>query len=371
MRFYRNIISRAAQIARRNKFLWWFGLFTLFVGGKGVEFELFFSDARLLGESISPFSAAFWRTQTWEALQQDLIGVTGGPWPFLLITVALLFILIILVVMSQGALIDAAAKIDKGGAYSLTQGVDAGKSKFTSLLGVNVIGKVVQYLLITVVGGIIFFISPSRSAAALTYSVFLFLIVTPLGMVISLLMKYAQVEVMVYEAKVGEAWRRAWKTFKTHWLVSIEMAALMFLLYFVVGVVAILIAAVATLPVLLFLLAGTIFYQTTALVALYVYIFYFATLIALVVAALYFATMNYAAWTLLYIQLRGTVGRIRTKTERLMTDEFPAAQPRKLNSASSSTTVKPTVRKTAKPVAKGKAVRIVTPKRPTSKQAQA
>ncbi|MEK7540474.1 MAG: hypothetical protein AAB558_04470 [Patescibacteria group bacterium] len=371
MRFYRNIISRASQIARRNKYLWWFGLFTLFLGGKGVEFELFFSDARLLGESISPFSAAFWKLQTWEVMQQNLLGVTGGPWPFFLITLALLFVLVILVVISQGALIDAAAKIDTGGAYSLTQGVEAGKKRFTGLFGVNLIGKVIQYLLITLVGGVIFFISPSRSAAALIYAVFLFLVMTPVAMLISLLMKYAQVEVMVYEARVGEAWQAAWKTFKTHWLVSVEMAALMFLLYFGVGLLAILIAAVATLPVLLFLLAGTIFYQSYALVALYVYIFYFATLVALVVAALYFATMNYSAWTLLYMQLRGTVGRIRTKTERLLTDEFPAAPARRPISTSSSTAVKPAARKISKPVAKGKTVRIGTPKRPTSKQAQA
>lgn len=359
MRFYRNIISRAAQISRHNKFLWWFGLFTLFVGGKGVEFELFFSDARLLGESVSPFSAAFWQLETWEVMQEGLLGVTGGPWPFFLITIALFVVLVVLVVISQGALIDAAAVIDKGGAYSLTQGVEAGKKRFAQLFGVNLIGKIVQYILITVVGGIIFFISPSRSAAALIYSVFLFLIVTPLAMVISLLMKYAQVEVMVYEARTGEAWKQAWMTFKTHIWVSIEMAALMFLLYFGVGVVAILVSAVATLPVLLFLLAGTIFYQSVALAGLYVYIFYFSTLIALAVGALFFATMNYAAWTLLYIQLKATVGRIRNKTERLMHEEFPAAPAR-------TKAVKSVARKISKPVAKRKFV----PKRPTTKQAQ-
>lgn len=362
MRFYRNIISRASEIARHNKYLWWFGLFTLFLGGKGVEFELFFSDARLLGESLSPFSPTFWKLQTWEVMQQNLFGLAGEPWPFFLITISLLFVLIILVVISQGALIDAAAVIDKGGAYSLTQGVDAGKKRFTSLLGVNFIGKVIQYLLITIVGGIIFFISPSRSAAALTYSVFLFLVVTPVAMILSLLMKYAQVEVMVYEARVGEAWRKAWNTFKTHWLVSLEMAALMFILYFAVGVAAILIAAVATMPVLLFLLAGTVFFQSAALVGLYVYIFYFACVIALIIAGLYFATLNYSAWTLLYIQLRGTLGRIRTKVERLVTDEFPAAPARK-----STSTTTPTVRTSVKPTSKTKPSRIGTPRRTSSR----
>lgn len=357
MRFYRDIIRDAAQIARRNKYLWWFGLFTLFLGGKGVEFELFFSDARLLGESISPFSAAFWKMQTWEVMQQNLLGVTGGPWPFLLITLVLVLVLVILVVISQGALIDATAKINQGLSYSLTQGMEAGKNKFGGLFLVNLIGKVWQYVLITLVGGVIFFISPSHSAASLVYSVFLFLVIVPLAMIVSMLMKYAQVEVMVYEARVGEAWRGAWGVFRKHWLVSIEMAALMFLLYFAIGVIAILVAAVVTLPVLLFLLAGTVVFQSYALVALFVYIFYLAVLVALVISALFFATMNYSAWTLLYMQLRGTVGRIRPKTERLITGEVSTAR------KSISTPTKPIAikSKTSKSIPKRPAIRRIPP----------
>lgn len=320
MRFYRDIISQAAHIARRHKFLWWFGLFTLFLGGKSVEFELFFSDARLLGESLSPFSASFWQLQTWASLQENLLGVPGGPWVFFLVALLLFLVLVILVVISQGALIDGTAQLNSGKTYSLSAGVDAGRKHFSGLLGVNVLGKVLQYLIIIFIGAIIFFISPSRSAAALTYSVFLFLVATPVAMVLSMLMKYGQIEVMLYGASVGQAWSRAWTTFKGNWLVSVEMAALLFLLYFAVGVVAMLVAAVATLPVLLFLLAGAVFFETYTLMAIYVSVFYLATVVAVIIGGLFFATTNYAAWTLLYLHLKQSKERVRPKAERLVTE---------------------------------------------------
>lgn len=357
MRFYRDIISEAGQIARRNKFLWWFGLFTLFLGGKGVEFELFFSDARLLGESVSPFSAAFWNLRTWELMQQNLLGVPGGPVPFFLITLVLVLVLVLLVVISQGALIDGTAKIHRGLSYSLTQGMEAGKQRFSALFLVNLIGKLLQYLIIAVVGGIIFFISPSHSAAALVYSVFLFLVITPVAMLLSLLMKYAQVEVMVYEASVGEAWSAAWAVFRRHWLVSIEMAALMFVLYFAVGVLAILVAAVATLPLLLFLLAGTLVFQSYALIALFVYIFYLAAVVAVIISALFFATMNYSAWTLLYMQLKGTLDRIRPKTERLLTGTASTTPAAAKKVKSTPIVIKSKTSKSSAPTSKRTAVR--------------
>lgn len=348
MRFYRDIIFQAGQIARRNKYLWWFGLFTLFLGGKGIEFELFFSDARLLGESLSPFSVAFWQSSTWTKVQTDMLGLPGGPWVFFLITGVLMLILIIAVVISQGALIDATGVLMKGKTYSLSQGVDAGREKFSRLLGVNVLGKALIYLAIAFIGGVVFFISPSRSVASLVYSIFLFLVITPLTMVFSMLIKYAQVDIMLFGARVGEAWSKAWHVFKRNWVVSIEMAALMFLLYFAVAVLGMFAAALITLPVLMFCMAGAIFFQTSAVLAIYVYVFYLSAVVGVIISALYFATLNYAAWTLLYVKLVGAEERILPKAERLLKHEFPSAPAKIVGPASRSISTSPKTRSVRK-----------------------
>lgn len=350
MRFYRDIIAKAGSIARHHTYLWWFGLFTLFMGGKGVEFEMFFSDARLFGGSLSPFSPAFWDIDRWSAVQTQVLGGVGNGALMLAIAAALSLAVVILVVISQGALIDATAVIHRGGTYSVMQGVETGRQFFGRLFSINVIGKVLTYLSLAIIGIPVFVLLDSPSVASVVYTVIVFLVLTPVAMMVSLLVKYAQSFVVLDNNTVGQAWKAAWELFKHNWIVSIEMAALMFALYFGVGIFAIFISAVLTLPVLVFLLAATLFFSANVLF-LYIYIFYLVVILAMIVGALFFATMHYASWTLLFMELK-TGKRVPSKLERLYSGE-KAPEATTVRSVSQATSSKPRVakrpvRKTAK-----------------------
>lgn len=296
--------------------LWLFGFFALFWAGKGLDIEVFFSNAKLLGQSFSPFSPAFWDFN-WIQLEELVAMQTASAMLFGVFVFIALFALV-MVMLSQVALVDAYALFankKKGKqVYTLDQAMKAGEKHVVSVLVVNVVGRLVSYGLLGVASSPLFLARFVDSQ--FLFSLLLFLIVTPIAVLISLLTKYAVNFIVLKNQKIVESVFSAWKLFVENVGVSIEMAILMFVVYFTVNVTAIFVSIIVTLPILLF---GLILVATIGSVMglfIYYFIVYALAVVIMIFSAALFSAWHYGNWTLLFLDI--TQAKRRSKTHRLL-----------------------------------------------------
>ncbi len=316
MTFYRDIFKRSWEITREHKVLWLFGLFTLFWGGKGMDIEQFFTNARLLHNPTSPFNPAFWNMERWQTTlnaifpSQEML-IAAVP---MMVVVGLAVLAII--VIAQIGLVDGFAGYSnqkKAERYSLLHALRASQRCFFRALSVSVVGKVLSYGVLAV-ASVPLFLNVSVWQQ-FTSSFLLYVVLTPVGIIISMLTKYALSSIVLEQERVGASVIRAWTLFRANVGVSLEMALLMFVGFFIVNVLAFIAAYLISIP--LFVVSGmvtTLFGGGTG-VGVYSVVLSWLMVITVTFSAVLFSTWHYGNWTLLFIEL--TKGQKRSKIHRI------------------------------------------------------
>ncbi len=313
---YRKIFSQSWNIAWRNKYLWFFGLFTLLLAGNGPEMEIF---NQLLSSGEAGF-LSFWQklfnslfagnifSNIFSLAKTDPINFFIALLVLAIIAFLTLFV-IWLMIVSQAGLINNVALIDAGKENNMRTGVRSGVRNFWQVLACNIINKVA-------VAAIVFVLSlpiitalgnESKNTIVITY-VILFILFIPLAMIISFVIKYAIAYIVIKGTGFIESMRRGWELFKNNWLVSLEMAFSLFFINFASAFIIGLVAIEILLPIKII---TDVLYSVTNSVAVMVGMLIISLLVVIAVIALcasLLSTFQTIAWTQLFLRLTSSGG---------------------------------------------------------------
>ncbi|MFA6306666.1 MAG: hypothetical protein WCV70_01795 [Patescibacteria group bacterium] len=317
MPFYRNILKQAWQLTWRNKYLWWFGIFAALLGNGG-EFEILFNNSGANpGQALFPswqriFSTGIFSghtlTNIGNLLKQDTLNMI-----FVLITclivLAVCLFLIWLVIVSQAAVVNNSAAVIKQKKHTLRDGFNSGILNFWPVLTLNIIIKAIIYILLVAVSLPAIFYQGNFNAKL--FYIFALIIVAPVAIILSFIMKYAVAYAVINKSKVVPAIKQGWRLFKENWLISFEMAIILFFINLLVGLAIVLAILILAVP---FLFLGLIFYYAFSLVGSWlIAILAFASFLFIVVSAgAALAVFQISSWTGLFLELekKGGVSKL-------------------------------------------------------------
>jgi hypothetical protein len=314
---YRFFLKQAWNITKRYKHLWFFGLFVSFLYASG-EYQIIgsflkqdnsgtFVDTWLIVFG-SLFSSAFWLGIIDLSSQNPAL-----LWTFISLSILLLAILIIILyisISSQAALVNQSAKIirDKKKLNHLTisDGLKNSRKWFWPVLWLNLATKFIITLCFFILSIPLFFTIITNSVFnSLIYGI-LFIIFLPIALFISFTMKYAIASCVIEGKTFMDSIRKGIKIFNNNWLVSFEMAFILFIISFFVGLFALLFVTIFFVSLyVLGMLATSVTLVVLSLIL---------TIATMVIVASLLGVFQTATWTGLFLHLNKEKGR--SKLER-------------------------------------------------------
>ncbi|MFZ6035634.1 MAG: DUF7544 domain-containing protein [Patescibacteria group bacterium] len=306
---FRAIFQRSYQLTKKNKLLWFFGFFAAFLGVGGELESLFqnYSSVRGTTESILSLQS-FYQDGIFGSIFGNLKDFFGSypaqGFLFLLLLFVVTIILLWLAIISQVALFDSAKKLSANRAVNYNEAYRVGNKYFGSVFLVQALLRTIQYVLFAVVGSVLvsWFLDGNSLTGGIAFVLFIFLILIPVSIVISFLIRYAIAYIALKDVPAMESIKRAWQLFRGNWIVSIEMALLVLLLGLVAGLIIAIAIGLASVPFILIAIAATFFGSANgfAITIIVGTIMWFV--VAAVIGAMYVA-FQYTAWTLFFMEL--------------------------------------------------------------------
>lgn len=308
MPFYRNILKQAWVLTWRNKYLWWFGIFAALLGNGG-EFEILFNNA-----GASPSQALFpaWQrifstgvfsgrtlTNIGNLFRHDTLNMIFVLATCLIVLAVFLF-LVWLVVVSQAAIVNNSAAAIKQKKHALRDGLDSGILNFWPVLVLNIIIKAVIYVLLVAITLPIIFYQGNFNASL--FYVIALVIIVPVAIILSFIMKYAVAYAVINKSKVMPAIKQSYRLFKENWLISFEMAIILFFVNLLVGLAIVLAILILAVP---FLFLGLVFYYAFSLIGswLIAILAFSSFLFIVVIVGAALAVFQISSWTGLFLEL--------------------------------------------------------------------
>ncbi len=258
---YREALLKGWQLAWKHKLLWLFGFFAIFLGQLGL-FDLaakIFSVAAGAGfSSWLVIPAVIANLMNGASISLPLDVWVWLCWLFLILAGFFLFF-IFMAVVSQGALIKSAAQFaEKGSLPDINKAWHAGARHFWRLLGINFIKKIIIIAIACFIGYLASWFLQSIGFGTMGIFLLGFLLAVFIGMIVSFLAIYAAGYVVVEEYSFFKSLAGAIKLFFGHWLVSIEVGAIILLSNLVLCAAAIIGFAISFLPAIVLWPAGAL-----------------------------------------------------------------------------------------------------------------
>ncbi|MBI2459859.1 MAG: hypothetical protein HYV53_04955 [Parcubacteria group bacterium] len=309
MPFYRNILKQAWSLTWRHKYLWWFGIFAALLGNGG-ELEILFNNKSSVnpGQSLFPAWQRIMSTKVFSGqtltnignlFRHDTLNIILVS-AVILIALAIGLFLIWLVIVSQGAIVNNSAAAIKQKKNAFRDGLEAGRLNFWPVLILNIIIKAVIYALLVIISLPVIFFRGDFNANL--FYILALVPAVPAAIILSFIMKYAVAYAVINKSKVAPAIRQSWRLFKENWLISFELAFILFFINLLFGLAIVLALLTLAVP---FLFLGLIFYYTFSLVGSWLIaslaLASFLFIVAAAGAAL--AVFQIAAWTGLFLEL--------------------------------------------------------------------
>lgn len=318
--FYRRIVTDAWKISWHHKHLWVFGFFATLIGFGGVT-EVFFNAYERTANAL-PMAAA----------QGSIMGLIPGlttikaiisysSYPALsllifFVVLSLLFAVFAwMTVVSVGGLLTGIRKISRGGEPTFGDDIKAGSERFWRLLGVNALAKIVILLALLMTGANLFVLMRERTMVSGLFYVGSFVVFTAVSFVASLASVYGSLNVMAKDEPVEKSVNGALKLIGEHWLVSLEMAVILFVASLAVGLLVALGTLVGSVPLIFMIVVASVL---KARAAIYAIMALTAVLLLIMVVCLgsFLTTFQASAWTLLWSEL--SERRPMSKLHRLL-----------------------------------------------------
>jgi hypothetical protein len=319
---YRNLLKQAWTITWKHKFLWFFGLFSAFLAAGGsIEYRMIndnintgLVDGSLLSaghfaQSILIFKSlglGFLNLFSYDIL--TIINIIT----ILLICLTLMLTFLWLAISSQAALVINIKKIiqnnkKRENVLTIRDGLSEGHKKFWPVLGLNLAIKLIVSAILFITSlPLLLLIILDTSWFVFVY-VILFVIFLPVAVSISLMLKYALAYSVLENERFIQSIEKGWKLFIKNWLVSLEMAIILFIINFFASLAILLTLALAFFPLFLVGISFSFTWLTTLMI--------FLALLFVVLAGSALVTFQISVWTSLFINLKG--GSVLAKLERL------------------------------------------------------
>lgn len=325
MTLYRDIIKRAVKSSWSNKYFWFFGLFATFFTSSSL-YGLF---ANIVSGDLAsnPFPILSRLSKLFSLDTFSNIGKTMSEQPvnvaiIILIYfsfVVLFFFVAWLSTVSQAALVNNAALELTEKENNLKIGLNAGIEKFWPVFSLNIFLKAIFYFGFFVISlpFILGIFQKSSLSDNLIFSV-VFVFFASLAIVFSFIIKYSIAYIVLKKENFFGGLKKGWSLFKENWLISIEMAFLLFFIDFFVNIIIILLLTIVIVPFIFMavLLAGwgSLFgFWVLMLIALILFLLIAAFSRAIITA------FQIVSWTDLFVILIGQGGQ--SKLQRL-TESF-------------------------------------------------
>ncbi|HOY56278.1 MAG TPA: hypothetical protein PLH37_02525 [bacterium] len=319
---YRTILRQALKIMWSCKYLWFFGIFAIFLSSGGEinsAIDNFYKvfDASSFLDGLKTFYNHSAVVNAGNNLNTFFGGFNGWGIILLVVLVLLFFFLIWLTVVSQAGLFGAAYKIYKKQNVNFSDTFAMGRRSFWPAVWLNVLSRLIIYALwlIVAVPLVALYLSRPVETVGNIFIVLTFIIWVPVALFISFLMKYAVLFVVNKKYAFKEAVQAAWQLFRENWLVSIEMAIIMFFVNLLAAIALVLavMALVLPLAILVFLLgminfAGVMY--LTMLVAVILLV------LLMIWGGAMLSVFQHVAWTILFVRM--TEGKVLAKIVRLI-----------------------------------------------------
>ncbi len=302
MYFYRDILKKAWEFTKTNRYLWLLGLFAALIAGNGGEIEIYFRNLSSLTNQTSFLSPSFWLNGT---LSKLLTAQFELSLSLLVISLVLFVALIWLVVTSQIGIIYSAGESVKKEKLGLKKTVKNSQNFLWSVFCLNLLSKLFIYvgLLVFAIPWLAAYVKTQEIIWMILYLATSFLILVPLAMVISFLVKYAAGYIILRKKRLIPALGLAWRLFLKNWLVSLEMAVVIFILNLLVSFTVLLLVFLFSSPYLLVTsLTGLVSTSFSGFV-LFAVVGFLLLFIAIIFIGAIFSAFQWSAWTFLFVEL--------------------------------------------------------------------
>ncbi len=303
---YRQALRHSWALAWKHKLLWIFGLFAAFLGQMGLM-ELLSK----VGSATTNFGFfPYWLTLpkvAREASEISSFSLSVDAWFWfiwlLVVLLGLGLLLIFVSVVSQGALIKAAANSTKHkNLPDVGVAWQAGTRHFWRLFFINLFKKIIFVLLALLIGWATVSVILEASVLEVGIFLFLFILVMLVGMLVSFLAVYAAAYIVVEEYSFGKAISAAWQLFTNHWLVSFEVGLIVLVLNLVLAAVTVFGFLVFFFPTLLmWFIAALIGNASLWLIGVIVGLILFLLFILLLGSV--FTVFVTSVWTYLFMKM--------------------------------------------------------------------
>lgn len=316
MSLYRSIIRQSFIVAWKHKYLWFFGLFATFLASN-FEIELVNRFTNRQASTIYDWQrwadTGIFNPQSW--MQLGTMAKTD-PWSFvsliivMVVIIAFVIALIWLSTVSLGALVNNSSKALNEGTKVATKaeqkhdtsvGFKEGRKRFWPILGINIVVRVLVYLLALVTIAPVAISSNLSVPMSLLYFI-IFILLLALALVIAFMTKYAVAFVVLKGQSMGQAMMSAWKLFKKNWLVSLEMTFILFALTLIATVAIIITVLIVAIPIVAMYLVSVfvgsfILYLVSLIIGLLI------SLGIVIIGGSFLTVVQTTAWVALFNQL--------------------------------------------------------------------
>lgn len=287
---YRNVLKQALKITWRLKFLWFFGIFASFLLS-GEEYDIILNNFKTvtnLEDQIRNLQGNFnanFATDVWQNFISHFNNNIFISIVVIFVILLLAAVIIFLILASHAAIINANGRFRRGEKVEFLDGFIIGGKKFWSLFRLNLLAQVILYgfLLVPGIPLSIIYLRSGQFVWLGIFSVIAFLVLIPFNIFISFITRYATIHVVLKGEKVWAAVKKSLVLFRKNWLITLENAALIYVINFFIS----------------FFIIGTLVYAELPFTMIG-YIFYF--FIVVYIGAV-LATFQFSVWTELFSYL--------------------------------------------------------------------
>ncbi len=300
------------DITWRSKYLWFFGLFAALLGNGG-EYEILFR--ALSGNFGSDYSVDFQKiAQTGIFSAQGLhnLGDLLVTQPLMVIAAILILVIFLflfafvfwLVNVSQAVLVKNALSKTDDKKKTFRELLEGGMKKFWPVFGFNLVSKIITVLSLAIISYIVIISNNFGALVSNVVYTLIILLFIPIAMSFSFIVKYGIGFSVINDVPFVNAFENGWDLFKKNWLISLEMA---FVLYFVNIIIAVLFIVLTLIFATPFALLAFIA-SALSMKGMFVFIvgigivFFF---VFLIMTGSLVATFQISAWTSLFVELIG------------------------------------------------------------------
>jgi hypothetical protein len=312
---YRQALAHSWNLAWKHKWLWPVGLFAALLGQMGVV--EYFSVVSSVSQNIRPYQFI---NSLWRILgDMEISGFIFLPYKsifgifiILMLFSAIAFIIIYIAVVSQGTLIHASAKsVNKKSLPEVEASWHAGAGHFWRLLALNILKKVVIFLLGACLVWCTYNAIVHNSFLNIMCFLLVFVFACLAGLFISFYVIYAAGYVVVEEYSLWNSLKSAWRLFIGHWLVSLEVGFILMFLNLLLGLVVLFAIFLIFIPnIVLWIISGLI--GSSLLFAFSAIVSFFVFLIFLLFIGSLFTIYTTSVWTYLFMEMhkKGVASRV-------------------------------------------------------------